>query len=99
MGVEIQLFEFGVYRPYSFRFLSVGMDEKRSLQRKSKHKRRIVARIMNSAALIKQERQDDLRRATRTIAKRAEKCTEVDGGIFEHLLWTVAIYWDHLHNQ
>ena len=54
---------------------------------------------MNSAALLKQERQDDLRRATRTIAKRAEKCSEVDGGIFEHLLWTVAIYWDHLQNQ
>jgi len=54
---------------------------------------------MNSAALIKQERQDDLRRATRTVAKRVEKCTEVDGGIFEHLFWTVAIYWDHLHNQ
>jgi len=34
---------------------------------------------MNSAALIKQERQDDLRRATRTIAKRVEKCIEVDG--------------------
>jgi len=46
----------------------------------------LVARIMNSAALIKQERQDDLRRATLTIAKRAEKCMEVDGGIFEHLL-------------
>ena len=46
----------------------------------------LVARIMNSAALIKQERQDDLRRATRTIAKKVEKCTEVDGGIFEHLL-------------
>jgi len=59
----------------------------------------LVARIMNSAALIKQERQDDLRRATRTVAKRVEKCIEVDGGIFEHLLWTVAIYWDHLHNQ
>ena len=29
----------------------------------------LVARIMNSAALIKQERQDDLRTATRTIAK------------------------------
>jgi len=28
---------------------------------------------MNSAALIKQERQDDLRRATRTVAKRVEK--------------------------
>ena len=46
----------------------------------------LVARIMNSAALIKQERQDDLSRATRTIAKRVEKCIEVDGGIFEHIL-------------
>jgi len=60
---------------------------------------KLVARIMNSTALIKQERQEDLRRATRTIAKRVEKCIEVDGGIFEHLLWTVAIYWDHLHHQ
>jgi hypothetical protein len=41
---------------------------------------------MNSAALIKQERQNDLKRATTIIAKRVEKCTEVDGGIFEHLL-------------
>ena len=54
---------------------------------------------MNSAALIKQERQDDLRRAKRTIAKRVEKCIEVDGGIFEHLRSTVANYWDHSHNQ
>jgi hypothetical protein len=46
----------------------------------------LVARIMNSAALIKQEHQDDIRRATRTIAKRAEKCLEFDGGIFEDLL-------------
>jgi len=60
----------------------MGMDEKRILQRKSKHNRR----IMNSATLVKQERQDDLRRATRTVAKRVGKCTEVDGGIFEHLL-------------
>ena len=35
---------------------------------------------------MKQERQDDLRRATRAIAKRGEKCIEVDDGIFEHLL-------------
>jgi len=42
----------------------------------------LVARIMNSAAVIKQERQDDLRRATRTVAKRVEKCIVVDGGIF-----------------
>ena len=46
----------------------------------------LVARIMNSAALLKQERQDYLRRATCTIAKRVEKCIEVNGGIFEHLL-------------
>jgi len=46
----------------------------------------LVAHIMNSAVLIKQERQDDLRRATCTVAKRVEKCIEVDGGIFEHLL-------------
>ena len=59
----------------------------------------LFARIMNSAALIKQECQDDPRRATRTIAKRDKKCIEVDGGIFEHLLWTVEIYWDHLHNK
>jgi len=32
----------------------------------------LVARIMNSAALIMQERQDDLRRAKRTIAERVE---------------------------
>jgi len=41
---------------------------------------------MNSAALIKQERQDDLRRATYTVARRVEKCIEVDGEIFEHFL-------------
>ena len=44
----------------------------------------LEANIMNSATLIKQERQDDLRRATRTVAKRVEKCIEVDGGIFEY---------------
>jgi len=72
--------------PYSFRFLSKGVDEKRSLQRKVNTRDELVARIMNSAALIKQERQDDLRRATRTVAKRCEKCIEIDSGIFEHLL-------------
>jgi hypothetical protein len=51
--VEIQLFEVGAN---CFRFLSVGMDEKRSLQRKVTTRDELVARIMNSAALIKQER-------------------------------------------
>jgi hypothetical protein len=41
----------------------------------------LVTRIMNSAALIMQEHQDEL-----PIAKRVEKCIKVDGGIFEHLL-------------
>ena len=61
------------------------MDEKRSIQRKVNTRDELVARIMNSAALIKQERQDDLRRVSRTIAKRVEKCIEVEGEIFEHL--------------
>ena len=98
MSVKIQLFEVGAYRSDAIRFLSVGIDEKRSLQRKSNIRDKLVPRIMNSATLIKQERQDDLRRATRTLAKRDEECIEVDGGVFEHLLWTVAIYWDNLHN-
>jgi hypothetical protein len=38
-------------------------------------------------------------RAARTVAKRVQKCIEVDGAIFEHLLWTAAINWDHLHKQ
>jgi hypothetical protein len=46
----------------------------------------LVALIMNCAALLQQERQDDLRRATRTVVKGVEKCIEVDGGNFEHLL-------------
>jgi hypothetical protein len=45
----------------------------------------LVACIMNSAALLKQERQDNLRRATRSIVNKVEKCTAVNGGIFEHL--------------
>lgn len=45
----------------------------------------LVARIMNSAALIN-EQQDKLRRATQTYADRVRRCIEVGGGIFEHLL-------------
>jgi len=83
MGVEIQLFEFGAYR---LDFCLWGWMKSEVYKEKVNTGDELVARIMNSAALIKQERQDDLRRATRTVAKRDEKCTEVDGGIFEHLL-------------
>jgi hypothetical protein len=63
----------------------VGLRTK-STKKKVNTRDELVARIMNSAARIKQERQDDLRRATRTVAKIVEKCIEVDGGISEHLV-------------
>ena len=83
MGVKIQLFEVGACRSV---FCLWGWMKTEVYKEKVNTKDELVARIMNSAALIKQERQDDLRRATRTVAKRAEKLIEVDGGIFEHLL-------------
>jgi len=83
MGVKIQLFEVGSYRS---NFCLWGWMKSEVYKENVNTREELVARIMNSDALIKQERQDDLRRATRTIAKRVEKCTEVDGGIFEHLL-------------
>jgi len=81
--VEIQLFEVGTYRSD---FCLWGWMESEVYKEKVNTRYELVARIMNSAALIKQECQDDLRRATCTIAKRVEKCIEIDGGIFEHLL-------------
>ena len=96
MCVKIQLFEAGVY---SSDFCLWGWMKSEVYKEKVNTRDELVARIMNSAALIKQEHQDNLRRATRTIARRVEKCVEVDGGIFEHLLRNVAIYRDHLHNQ
>jgi len=59
----------------------------------------VVVRFMNGAALIKEERQDDLRRATRTIAKRVEKCIEVDGGIFLTLTLNCCNLLRLLHTQ
>jgi len=86
--VKIQLFEVGAYRSDFFLW---GWMKSEVYKEKVNTRDELVARIMNSAALIEQERQDDLRRATRTVAKRVEKCIDVDGGIFEHLFWPVAI--------
>ena len=83
MVVKIQLFEFGAYR---LDFCLWGWMKSEVHKEKVNTRDEFVARIMNSVALIKQERQDDLRRATRTVAKRVEKCIEVDGAIFENLL-------------
>jgi len=83
MGVKIQLFEVGEYRSD---FCLWGWMKSEDYKVKVNTRDELVARIMNSAALIKQESQDNLRRATRTIAKRIENYIEVDGRIFEHLL-------------
>jgi hypothetical protein len=83
MGVKIQLFEVG-FPPLDFCLWEWMKSE--VYKEKVNIRDELVARIMNSVALTKQERQDDLRKATRSIAKTGEKCTEVDGGIFEHLL-------------
>jgi len=81
MSVKIQLFEVGAYR--SDFCLWVWMKSE-VYKEKVNTRDELVARIMNNAVLIKQERQVDLRRPTRNIAKRVEECIEVDGGIFEH---------------
>jgi len=70
MGVKIQLFEDGAYRSD---FCLWGWMKSKVYKEKVNIRNKLVARIMNSAALIKQECQDDLRRATRTVAKRDEK--------------------------
>jgi len=83
MGVKIQVFEVGAYRSD---FCLWGWMKSEVYKEKVNTRDELVSPIMNSAGLVKQEHQDDLRRATRTIVKRVEKCIEVDGGIFEHLL-------------
>ena len=82
-GCEDTAFEVGAYRSD---FCLWGWMKSEVYKEKVNTRDKLVPRIMNSATLTKKERQDDLRRATRTIAKRVEKCIEVDGGIFEHLL-------------
>jgi len=83
MGVKIQLFEVGAYRLDFCLWEWMKSDVYKEIVNRRDE---LVACIMNSAAFTKQERQDDFMRATLTTAKRVEKCLEVDGGIFEHLL-------------
>jgi hypothetical protein len=66
MGVEIQLFEFGAYRSD---FCLWGWMKSEVYKEKVNTRDQLAARIMNS---IKQERQDDLRRATRPVAQSVE---------------------------
>jgi len=100
MGVKIHLSEVGAYRS---NFCLWGWMKSEVYKEKVNTRDELVAGIMNSAALIKQERQDDLRRATRTVAKRVEKCIEVDGGFlntyFELLQFIEIIYITNKCNQ
>ena len=77
MDVEIQLFEVGAYRSD---FCLWGWMKSEVYKEKVNTREELVAPIMNSADLVQQERQDDLKRATRTIANRVAKCIEVDDG-------------------
>jgi len=79
MGVKIQLFEVGLI---PLDFCLWGWMKSEVYKEKVITRDELVARIMISAALIKQEHQDDIRIATCTIAKRVEKCIEVDGRVF-----------------
>ena len=58
MGVKIQLFDVGLT---PLEFCLWGWKKSEVCKGKVKTRDELVARIMNSAALIKEERQDDLR--------------------------------------
>jgi len=73
MGVKIQLFEAGGYRSD---FCMWGWMKSEIYKEEVNTRDKLVAHIVNSAALIKQERQDNLSRATRTAAKRVVKCVK-----------------------
>ena len=60
------MFEFGAYRSD---FCLWGWMKSEVYKEKVNTREELVARITNSAALIKQERQDDLRRATRMLRR------------------------------
>jgi hypothetical protein len=47
----------------------------------------LLVNVLNVIACTK-ERQDPLRRTTRHVLTRVAKCTDVDGGIFEHFYIT-----------
>jgi len=64
----------------------VGLDEEGSL-REMDARDKLLSGILDVADGI-QKRENQFRRATRDLLTRLAKCTEVDGGIFEHMLCT-----------
>jgi hypothetical protein len=54
-------------------------------QRKAQTREELLARIMHAATEIR-DKSENLCRAMCTVHKRADKCIEADGGIFENVL-------------
>ena len=100
MRVKIQVFEVGL-TPLDFCLW--GWMKSKVYKEKVNTRDELVARIMNSAALIKQERQDDLRRAARTTAKRAKSALKSMVGFlntyFELLQFIEIIYVTNKCNE
>ena len=77
-----------IYRLNYIRFWFMGLDKGQSLQTKGGYMRQTVCSNFRSAACI-QKHADQLRRTTHNICTQPATCIEVDGGLSEHLLWTV----------
>ena len=86
MATHIELFESPSLTPLDFCFW--GSIKGQIYQRKDDARDELPARIFDAAARIK-GRKDQFIRTTRELRTRVAKCTEVDGGIFEHLLRNV----------
>jgi hypothetical protein len=81
---EIKLFECPELTTLDFFFFLVWMQSEVYI-RNMDTPNELLARVLDAAACIK-KRKDQLRRTTRDLRTRVAKCTEADGGIFEHLL-------------
>ena len=64
------------------------MDEEWRFEMKGRYTRRIAGLHFDAAASLK-KREEQLRWTTRDHRTQDAKCTEVDGGILECLLWSV----------
>ena len=81
MVTKIELFEYTDLTPLDY---FVGLLEEGSLQNEGGYTDELLDNILK-------KREDQLRRTTRDHRTLVAKCTEVDVGISERLLWTVTI--------
>jgi len=83
MVTETELFEFP--DPIPLDFCLRGWTNREIYKRKVDAPDELLARVLDSAARTN-NREYQLRQTTRDLRPRVAKCTEVDGGIFEHLM-------------